>query len=337
MLSRPGEVQVGQTSEKPLPSSDAITDTELSGKHCLEAVDRVGRDPETTAFKRRARLQQALWRESQGLPIGTEPTRPNPGQPSRPLGSRIEVEHAHATGANFVTAGALEAVRKRLANPERYQMLSADRLYADLLSSMPMCFNFFGPLSHDPSAATAAVSSWWPDAPGRVDAVRFEWSPGRRIPGRFVENASAFDVAFELRLSGDQLGVIGIETKYHEHCKRESRPSDDRMRRYEHVTLASGIFDENALDALVGTHLQQIWLDHLLALSMLQDSVGRWTWAKFVLVHPERNPSFARAAAEYGDLLLDSSSFEVRTLESLLDAHVLPPDAAAAVRERYTW
>jgi len=109
------------------------------------------------------------------------------------------------------------------------------------------------------------------------------------------------------------------------------------MRRYEHVTSQSGIFRDNALDAVVGTHLQQIWLDHLLALSMLQDVESNWTWAKFVLVHPEKNPSFARAAKEYAETLIDPSSFETKTIESFLDADALPPETAGALRDRYLW
>jgi len=247
------------------------------------------------------------------------------------------VDHAHETSANFLTDAAREAVEHRLANPEPKQTLDVDRLYADALSSMPMCFNLFGPVSQDMKIASDAVSQWWSDAPGSVQAVRFEWSPGRQIPGRFLENRSAFDVAFELTLADGSSGVIGVETKYHEDCKREPRPSDTRMRRYEHVTAQSGIFRNDALDAVVGTHLQQIWLDHLLALSMLQDAEGCWAWAKFVLVHPEKNPSFARAAKEYAEILLDPSTFETKTIESILDADALPPETVMAFRNRYIW
>ena len=61
------------------------------------------------------------------------------------------------------------------------------------------------------------------------------------------------------------------------------------------------------------------------------------TWAKFVLVHPEGNPSYVRAADEYQALLSDSSTFEIWMIESLMDAGVLPADATAALRERYLW
>lgn len=317
--------------------TEAVTDAELAKHDCLECVDRVAGDPATTAFKRRARLRQSLWREARKLDAGTQPVRAKPGQKCRALGSRLALDVARKSESNFISDAAREAVRHRIANPERHQTLDANRLYGNLLSSMPMCFNLFGPLFRDLDLATAAVKTWWPDAPGSVCAVRFEWSPGRRIPGRFLENRSAFDVAFELNLDDGTRGVVGVETKYHEHCVRENIPGPKQMRRYEHVTRESGIFVAGALSSLPGTPLQQIWLDHLLALSMLQDHSRRWTWAKFVRVHPAQNPSYARAAGDYRSFLDDSSTLEVRTIESLLETGAIPPDSAQAFAERYLW
>ena len=314
-----------------------LADNILEAHHCLEKADTVPGDPETTDFKRRARLHQARWREARKMPIGKQPMRPQKGKEPRPLGSRIEVNYARKTGANILTAAARDAVENRIRHREPHQTLYLDRLYADLLSSMPMCFNLFGPLAADAALASAAVKTWWPDAPGKVRQVRFEWSPGRRIEGRFLENRSAFDVAFELELDDGNLGVIGVETKYHEHCKREKRPIEKRLRRYAKVTDKSKVFLPDGLDALVGTPPQQIWLDHLLALSVLQDSSRQWRWAKFVLVHPAGNPSYARAAEAYSKLLADPSTFEVRTIESLLDSPALPAEAVSVFRERYFW
>lgn len=319
--------------------TELVSDADMKKHHCLETVDQVAGDSETTKFKRRARLQQALWRERKhsGIEIGTQPMRPKPGATPRPLGSRIAVDAARKSEANFLSDTVRSAVRHRLGNPEPHQTLNEDRLYCDLLSSMPMCFNLFGILRSDLELANRAVHAWWPDVPGRVCAVRFEWSPGRSLPGQFLENRSAFDVAFELDLPAGGRGVIGVETKYHEDCKSEKPPVEKRLQRYKKVTSESGIFVSGALDKLVGTRLQQIWLDHLLALSMLQHTPPQWNWARFVLVHPARNPSYARAAREYAQQLTSSSNFEVRTIESLLENDALPADTISSFRERYLW
>ncbi len=88
------------------------------------------------------------------------------------------------------------------------------------------------------------------------------------------------------------------------------------MARYEELTRRSGIFVDGWRDAIVRTELQQIWLDHLLVLSMLQHPSKRWTWGRFVLVYPAGNPSFAAAASRYRELLVDPTTFESRTIES---------------------
>ena len=59
--------------------TEPVTEQLLRNHHCWENVDRVSGDPETTKFKRTARLLQALWRESKGLPIGSQPTSEDVG------------------------------------------------------------------------------------------------------------------------------------------------------------------------------------------------------------------------------------------------------------------
>lgn len=308
---------------------------ELLAAHCWEDVDRVPGRPEMTAFRRRVRLRQARWRERNGLPMGAQPIAPRPGERSRPLGSRLPLEHAERSGANFLTPGARAAVDDRLVQPELHQTLSTQRLWADLLSSMPMCFNLFGDLAQDDGAATAALRAWWPDVPGVVRRLAFEHSPGRLDPD-YLGNRSAFDVAFLLELGSGHRGALGIETKYHECTGAEKAPSADRLARYRKVSERSGAFRPDALDGLIGTDLQQIWLDHLLVLSMLQHPSGRWTWGRFVLVHPAGNLDFTDASRRYGELLVgDQTTFASTTIESLLAIDgALPPATARAFRAR---
>ena len=54
--------------------------------------------------------------------------------------------------------------------------------------------------------------------------VRFEWSLGRLDPDH-LGNRSAFDVAFELTDPAGGHGVVGVETKYHEHAAVEAAPN----------------------------------------------------------------------------------------------------------------
>ncbi len=70
------------------------------------------------------------------------------------MGSRLEADFAKRTGANFLTTFALASVIHRLDRRQyqKWQAISRERLWCDLLSSMPMCFNLLGPLWADDEA-----------------------------------------------------------------------------------------------------------------------------------------------------------------------------------------
>ena len=112
------------------------------------------------------------------------------------------------------------------------------RLFEDLLSSQPMCFNLFGPLALDLDAATAVARALWPDRVDRVLAVRFEYSPRRWDP-RYLDNGTAADVLFDHTTPTGGRGVIAVETKYHENL--QGRASTHKTR-YDDVAAASGLF-----------------------------------------------------------------------------------------------
>ena len=252
----------------------------------------------------------------------------------RPVGSRLPLAYARETGANFLTAGALDAARARTSMMEPHQSFDHQRLWADLLSSPALAFNLFGDLAADLALADRAVHTWWPDAPGTVSDVRFAHSPGRLDPA-YLNSLRAFDAAFVLDLGDGTQGIVGVDTKYHERTKPET-PKPSNLRRYIEVAETSGVFAPGAIDAVKGrTDLAVMWLEHLLLLSMLQHPSGTWTWGRYVVVHPAGNADFAEACARYRDLLADQSTFSSMTLEELLDADVLPARTTAALRERY--
>jgi hypothetical protein len=334
----------------PAPVVANPSTAELQAAACLERSDRVPGDPATSAFKRSARLHQARWREAHGFPMGTQPinaARPRlhraTGEPipPRPIGSNLEFEFARETRANFLSDRVGQTVADRLAHRQTDQMLDEDRLFASLLSSMPMCFNLFGWFA-SPSEADAAVKAWWPDTPGTVAKVIFEWSPCRRDPA-YLGNRSAFDVAFILDLGGGRHGVLGVETKYHEHPTPVGIRSQ-RVDRYREVAEHSGRFDGTTIAHLLGgAHTvpptepdprSQIWLDHLLALSIEQHA--DWDYARFVVVYPDANPSWAQLVADYGNLVgRDDPTFAASTFDELVAAGCYEASYRDRLVERY--
>ena len=195
-----------------------------------------------TDFRRRARLHQSRWREANGHPIGSQPIAPKPGDRTRLVGSRLAFDHAHETGANFVTADAFAAAKARIAKPEPHQSIDHQRLWADLLWSPTMAFNLFGDLAGDLALADSAVHTWWPDVPGTVREVRFAHSPGWLDPA-YTGNLISFDAAFVLDRGDGTNAVVAVDTKYHEASKRQL-PKPARLPRYIEVMDKSRVFRE---------------------------------------------------------------------------------------------
>src|SRR5262245_5723103 len=302
------------------------TRAELESAFCWEREDEIPRRPDMTELRRSLRLHQARWRERHGHPIGSQPIAPK-GKPSRPVGSRLPLDYASETGANFVTPEARVAVRERMAVTEPKQSIDRQRIWADLLWSPALAFNLFGELAADLELADRAVHTLWPDAPGRVVEVRFAHSPGWLDPA-YLSSLRAFDAAFVL-----EGGIVGVDVKYHERAKAET-PKPENLARYVDVAERSRAFAPIATDAVKGrSDLAVMWLEHLLLLSMLQHESGTWNWGRYVVVHPSGNSDLVDMCNRYRDLLDDDATFATLTLEDVLRSGVLP--ASNVLSERY--
>jgi len=287
-----------------------MTQAELEAAHAWEADDAVPGRPQMTEFRRRLRLHQARWREAQGHPAGTQPIVPKAGRPSRTVGSRLPLDYARETGANFVTDDARAAARERLARVEPNQSIDHQRIWADLLWSPALAFNLFSDV-----AAQRALAP-------NVSDVQFEHSPGWLDPA-YLGSLRSFDALLVL----DDGGIVAVDVKYHERAKSE-QPKPENLRRYREVATRSDAFAPGAIDELGGrSELAVLWLEHLLLHSMLQHESGRWRWGRYVVVHPAGNSDVAGLCERYRSLLADDSTFAAVTLEEL----PLPD----VVRERY--
>jgi len=252
---------------------------------------------------------QALWREEQGLPIGEHR--------GKPLGSRLAMPGAKDQLSNYLTPEIRKVVRREvLGKKARGKLFSKPRIFNDLLSSQPLCFNLFGELAEDLDLATKVFQRLLPDRVKQVEAIEFEWSPGRR-DNRYTGDNSAFDVFVRYLSAKDERGFVGIEVKYHEDMK--DKPAKHRQR-YDEVARGMKTFSGGQLDKLRYTRLQQLWRDHLLAGSMLQADP---TWAEglFVLLYPRENEDCGLTAVEYNHCLRkDQSTFDTWTIEEFVKA-----------------
>jgi len=261
--------------------------------------------PGDRPFQRRARVLQSLWRAEQGYKAGTHR--------GRLLGSRLPMPWAEESLANYLT-DAIRAVVRHEVTPEAQGLYAYPRIYDNLLSSQPLCFNLFAELQQDLTLATAVTRDLMGDRVQEVTAVRFEYSPGRGDP-RYTGDNSAFDVYLEFSGSAHTRGFMGVEVKYHESL--QDREAKHRPR-YDIVAEAMGCFHRRKLATLEKRPLQQLWRNHLLAGSLQQaDGFDEGISA---FLYPKDNLCCANAAENYRGCLARQNSFAVWTLEGVAEA-----------------
>jgi hypothetical protein len=109
-----------------------------------------------SVFQRQLRARQSRRREAHELPIGEHN--------GRPLGSRLAMSFARDELANYLTPTIRRVVSDEVLGPDRdhSKLYSAPRIFDDLLSSQPLCFNLFGELKEDLTTATAFARRIWP-------------------------------------------------------------------------------------------------------------------------------------------------------------------------------
>jgi len=164
----------------------------------------IGNLPVENGFKKRMRFHQAWWRAF----VLAEKPGSHPVRKNETLGSTIL--NGDVTYKNFLSENIIKVVRKTTQDRDMNNsgIMEEDRLFNNLLSSQPLCFNFFGELKTDLSLALQVLKPFYPDFTKVVD-VKFEFAPSNN----YTNDNSAFDVAFEV-MTGKQKGLLGIECKY---------------------------------------------------------------------------------------------------------------------------
>lgn len=168
--------------------------------------DLIGNVPEDKGdpFKRRMRLHQCWWRTF----VLQEAPGPHPSNKQRTACNTIK--GGRENYKNFLTPDVILAVETTLRERSSGDpgMIKEDRLFGNLLSSQPLCFNFFGFLKSKPDLCFRVLHSFFPNITEFED-VLFEYAPKER----YLTDNSAFDVAFRVN-SSEGKGLIGFECKY---------------------------------------------------------------------------------------------------------------------------
>lgn len=292
--------------------------------------------PQDTIFTANARLHQSKWRDKKGYPQGT--IRKNS---EKMLGNYLDEDFAKKTKANFLTENIKNLVTQEVEKSKNAGAFIAEpRIWNNLLSSQPLCFNLFGELYFDLNLATTLFQHLFPERIDKVVAVKFEYSPGRKDPN-YLNDRSAFDVFVEYA-KDNRKGFIGIEVKYQESLREESKTKADENfakngERYTYWTKESNVFKPNSIEFLKQPPISQIWRDHLLCFATKQD----YDEGFFVFLYPQKNNHCQEGVDNYMQhLAFDDEAqncFYPRTLEEFFNALTILSNAGwvMELKQRY--
>lgn len=261
-----------------------------------------------STFQRKARLLQSLWRTEKGYDYGLFR--------ERPLGNLLPMPWARETLNSYLSDTIKEVVKKEVLNSSSGKLFGKPRIYNNLLSSQPLCFNLFAELQQDLTLARKVFKKLCPHRVNEILKIEFEHSPGRGGCA-YTRDSSAFDVYVEFLNNSNEKGFIGIEVKYHENLKLDPAKIKDR---YFEVTSQMGCFKKECLDVLQLPPLEQIWRDHLLAGSLLYSPKDGFKDGFYVFLFPKDNLHCQDAVEQYRQCLTIDRTFESWTLESVAEA-----------------
>ena len=265
-----------------------------------------------TEFAALGRLLQSMWRKRKRL-------RKEKGK----LGNYLPIEYAKETKANFLTDKIRTLVQYEVYKAKSEEKLMKEpRIWNNLLSSQPLCFNLFGEMHYDLKLASQFFSRLFPTRVEIVTRILFEYSPGRRDP-KYTCDRSAFDVFIEYRNFGGSKGFIGIEVKYAENLKEDRKKAMVTFKKHKDCYLKiandSKLFPAASIYRLKEVPMQQIWRNHLLSLATLRYYQDGF----FVYLFPSKNLQCQNAVYEYLKLMTtkdeEKTGFYSRHLETFIN------------------
>lgn len=201
-------------------------------------------------------------------------------------------------GRNFLSPEIFEVVQERIAQGsgavEKYRLLH------NMLSSQPMCFNLFGPLVRDRDLAKTLLETLVPERISEVTRAYIEWSP---IPASdYLNDNTAFDAFMEYQTTDGQLFGLGIETKL---CEPFSQQEYDRPEYRRWMQSSDSPWLPESWNKVQHISYNQLWREHLLAISMRTRPGSLYHQVRLLLVHHPDDIECQSNYSNYKELLED--------------------------------
>lgn len=269
-------------------------------------VDLLGPVPQDkTAFIQKMRIHQGWWR--------TAVLAEEPGQ--HPLKTDQQVCNTIGSGGtskkNFISENAWMAYQQTLKEHRQEDpgIINEDRTVNNLLSSQPLCFNFFGELKLDPIFAVVALKPWIPSL-RVVTSVRFEYGIQKD-----AFDKSAFDVAILFETDQGR-GLLGLECKYTD----DFSPVATKPERYKRIYDRSEGFFAKPLESYFKQDYNQLFRNQLI-LEELRNRKEIDFGITGIFCHHDDEHALEAARAFQHEMLTDGQSrFQIITYKDYISA-----------------
>lgn len=298
----------------------SVAASESSQQHLSTLGPQYRKD---SAFAARMRLHQSWYRAHVlGVSCGTGPKSTDTSQ----YGNMLTCADAD-TGCNFLTPEIAQVARDRVAQGSHG--VEPFRLFHNMLSSQPMCFNLFGPLVNDRVLARQLLAPLVTEDVAEVTRVAVEWAP--EPSDAYLQDHTSFDAFIEYRTTDNRLCALGIETKLTEPFS-QNEYDGDRYRRW--MRVADAPWRPEADATVHQIQHNQLWRDHLLAIALRHQPNSTYAKTRLMVIRHPGDHDCARVLADYRKLLRDQDDSLIdMPLDHLVDAWT----AVIATGSRHSW
>jgi len=263
-------------------------------------------------FTARMRFHQSWFRNKVlRLPYGIGPQRNSPNKYGNML-----TEKDGERGNNFLSPEIFALAKERVA--EKTGAVNPYRLYCNLLSSMPMCFNLFGPLKNDLEMASELLGTMLPVE--KVTNILFEFNPSPRKD--YLDDRTAFDVFVEFLTTNGESAFVGIEVKLTEPFSQAKHKNP----RYDYWTeRGNSPWKEDSRGLLIEKDMNQLWRNHLLVQSLQSVKCEKYAKGYFMTVYHKEDLECVQSLEKYFSFLKkghNASHFSLDEIRNLWEPKI---------------
>jgi hypothetical protein len=204
---------------------------------------------------------------------------------------------------------------------DRYGKINGTIRYSNLLRSEHIPLNIFAPMEKSIKKAVELFNDIISGGIARIVGIWIEY-PRKYDPDRYLKDKTSFDTFISYTSDSGLRGGIGIEVKYTEGGYKIGSKENDHIDNPDHqyfkVSKASGYFLNPDPKIFKANHLRQIWRNHILGASMMQE--GELDVFHCIHLYPKGNSHFDEyAVPQYRERLTEKGkkSFIGLTYENL--------------------